>query len=239
MKTAPCSRRLGVVIICVLVCCVAVLLSMAPRSSARADVMRQRLSHFPLRANITVLYETHQQNAEQGQFTSRVRFSSVGESSARYHWMMYNERAQGHASRGVSLVRDLNSCEAFDPWWPVRGETNEEFLPERCELWLSRTAYRDIKLKGHAFFKPDQETRNDREMKLILKENTHLTVMIDGHPTPLPVLEITSEENDQIWVHDSEQNPYVLKSRIKGGYSWRVTDIYIHKPPPSPPLFPF
>ena len=239
------ARRRGVGLLCLasalLLAWGAAEISWRAGPRAQARVMRQHLTRFPLKPNVTVIMATQQTDHPMGSFLSQVRFAAVGESSVRFEWATYESDLTGQATRGVSMVRDINSCQSLDPWWPVREVDSQRaeaglFLAQRCELWLSRGVFRTLQAKGTASFRPDQLMRADEEMPLVLESRGTMEVNVDGVPTLLPVLEL-STETDRLWVHDSEDNPFVLRSRIAGQYQWRAVEIYIHEPPPLLPMY--
>lgn len=215
-------------------CLVVLLLALVGPSSAR--IIRVEEAPFPLEGGVTLIFDTHQYHGIKDIYTTWIRVEEVFGAAVLFEWAMYGyQQPQTGAgpSRGTSTVEDIEGCSYLDPWWPG------QVMPpgKRCELWVSREVYRDLKDLGKALFQPDWYVRQDQGVVLEVVEKSVYRVEIDGRMRALPALKVSSSKGDVLWIYDNAENPFVLKALLPNIYEWEVTHIYLDDTGPQPPGF--
>lgn len=122
-------------------------------------------------------------------------------------------------TRGTQVLTSLDTCDRLDPWWGAQSE-----FDDRCELWFSREAMRDLSTTGTGYFVVDSEFRKDSVVRWERVESVQFLCRVGGRPVLLPALRLKSSRGDEAVVLDDLQNPLVLGIRSTY-FSWNLRSV--------------
>ncbi len=122
--------------------------------------------------------------------------------------------------QGIQTLSSLDDCGSIDPWW----EPMSTDFDNRCELWISKKAYRELKGTGKSWLSVDTLVRNDATVRWELIGEENFPCTIQGIPRLLHALHIQTNRGDDIFVLDDPNNPLILA--IDSAYfAWKLRAI--------------
>ena len=130
------------------------------------------------------------------------------------------EQAVIGADQGIQTLSSLDDCTSIDPWW----EPMATDFDNRCELWISKKAFRELKGSGKAWISVDTLMRNDATVRWEIVGPERFRCTVQGIPMLLRSLHLKTNRGDDVIVLDDPQNPLILS--IESAYfSWKLTSI--------------
>ena len=130
-----------------------------------------------------------------------------------------NQKVLGY-EQGLQTLSSLDDCASIDPWW----EPSAMDFDDRCELWISKKAFRELKGMGKAWLNVDTVMRNDTTVRWEFLAIVQYSCNVDGIPRIFRALLLKTNRGDDVVVLDDPQNPLILS--IKSAYfEWKIIAI--------------
>ena len=129
------------------------------------------------------------------------------------------------AEQGMQTLSSLDDCASIDPWW----EPMSVDFDNRCELWISKKAFRELKGIGKAWLSVDTLVRNDSTVRWEMPVSVQFPCKVNGVPRLLRALRVKTNRGDDVIVLDDPQNPLILA--IESAYfAWKLLSVATVQP---------
>lgn len=123
-------------------------------------------------------------------------------------------------STGIQTLSSLDDCAKIDPWW----EPSATDFDDRCELWISKKSYCEMKATGKTWISVDTLVRRDTIVRWEREKEVRYLCTLDGRPVLLNALSVKTSRGDEFVVLDDEQNPLILSAKTTA-FSWSLREI--------------
>ena len=124
------------------------------------------------------------------------------------------------SEQGIQVLSSLDDCGSIDPWW----EPMATDFDNRCELWISKKAYRELKGTGKTWLSIDTLVRNDATVRWEIIGEENFPCSVQGIPRLLHAIHIKTNRGDDVLVLDDPNNPLILA--IESAYfAWKLISI--------------
>ena len=121
---------------------------------------------------------------------------------------------------GIQTLTSLDDCKTIDPWW----EPSEIEFDDRCELWISPKAYRELVTTGTSYLTVDKLARHDSVVRWERTAFVHFLVTRNGYPAMLNALKAQTSRGDEFIILADPDNPLILSAKSTH-FSWTLKSI--------------
>ncbi len=123
-------------------------------------------------------------------------------------------------STGIQTLSSLDDCARLDPWW----EPSATDFDDRCELWISKNSYRELKATGKTWIAVDTVVRRDTVVRWERGRDVRYLCTLDGRPVLLNAMSVKTSRGDEFVLLDDEKNPLILSAKT-AAFSWSLREI--------------